>query len=59
MLKKITRRDDSIVLKYHQIYIFSTNQFFAVQGALPHLASTFLVCKFVITLFYGQDFLIL
>ena len=37
-----------------KINIFSTNQFFAVQGAFLHLASPFLVCKFVITLFYGS-----
>ena len=37
-----------------KIYIFSTNQFLAVQGVFLHLASPFLVCRLVLTLFYGR-----
>ena len=37
-----------------KIYIFSTNQFLAVQGVFLHIAPPFLVCRLVITLFYGS-----
>ena len=35
------------------ICIFSTNQFLAVQGAFLRQSLPFLVCRLVITLFYG------
>ena len=35
-------------------FIFSTNQFLAVQGPFLHQLSPFLVCRLVITLFCGR-----
>ena len=37
-----------------KIYIFSTNQFLAVQGVFLRQLLPFLVCRLVITLFYGS-----